>query len=389
MPVSRRGFIRTLGGSGIVLAAGAVGLNRCDRMPDIAVAPWTGAMTETDPRRFALAHALLAPNPHNMQPWLADLRIDGEITLYPDPERLLPETDPYGRQILIGHGAFIELLDLAAREQGYRLTIDLFPDGEAPSDARTEEIAKFAVARIAFFEDRSVLPDPLFRSIPERRSNKEPFDVDRPLTAEDAALLEMAPVSKAVSLTLARDGATATKLSDLVGKAMLLEMQTPAKLKESIDVTRIGAEQIALHRDGIDLNGPMFWWLNKLGFMTAEAAQTPGTMAYKGGIDYALGWSNATRSFGWLTTQGNSRKEQVMAGRAYVRVNLAATAAGVAMHPVSQLLQEYREMEALKSMFLETAQAAPGSTVQMLFRLGYAPQVGPSPRRDLNSLIIT
>ena len=80
-----------------------------DGMPDVAVRPWTEPGDPADLRRWMLAHALLAPNPHNRQPWLADLRRDGEITLVCDGERLLPETDPFGRQIVIGCGAFIEL----------------------------------------------------------------------------------------------------------------------------------------------------------------------------------------------------------------------------------------------------------------------------------------
>jgi hypothetical protein len=133
----------------------------------------------------------------------------------------------------------------------------------------------------------------------------------------------------------------------------------------------------------------MFWWLKHLGLFTPEDAMTPGTMSYQGGVDYALGWASGTRAFGWISTASNSRADQVLAGRDYVRLNLAATAAGVAMHPVSQLLQEYAEMTGLQSDFIEAVQPPEGSTVQMLFRLGYADRVPPSPRRGLDSLVRT
>ena len=45
-------------------------------------------------------------------------------------------------------------------------------------------------------------------------------------------------------------------------------------------------------------------------------------------------------------TEGNDRKTQVNAGRAYVRAQLAATAHGLAMQPLSQALQEYPEQAA-------------------------------------------
>ena len=129
--MQRRSFVRILGG-GIVLAAGAGTLAGCSvfEVPPSAIAAWQGPPPEMDLRRFVLSYALLAPNPHNMQPWLADLGTAGEITLRLDTQRLLPVTDPYGRQILMGAGAFLELLAMAAAERGHRAEVVLFPEGE-------------------------------------------------------------------------------------------------------------------------------------------------------------------------------------------------------------------------------------------------------------------
>ncbi len=130
-PLPRRQFIRLLGG-GAVLAAGVPLAGCAGGLPDAAVAAWSSAGAETDTRRFMLAHALLAPNPHNRQPWLADLSVPDRITLVCDGERLLPETDPFGRQILVGCGAFVELAVIAASQRGRAVTVTAFPDG-APS----------------------------------------------------------------------------------------------------------------------------------------------------------------------------------------------------------------------------------------------------------------
>ena len=76
-----------------------------------ARAPWSEAGESLgDPRLDALAYAILAPNPHNRQPWWFELVDDDKIDVYVDLDRLLPETDPFNRQITIGFGCMLELL---------------------------------------------------------------------------------------------------------------------------------------------------------------------------------------------------------------------------------------------------------------------------------------
>src|SRR5918993_1036874 len=70
--IGRRAFIRILGGS---VVSAAVPLAGCSTdFPADAVADWQGPPAGADLRRWALAHAILAPNSHNRQPWLVDLR---------------------------------------------------------------------------------------------------------------------------------------------------------------------------------------------------------------------------------------------------------------------------------------------------------------------------
>ncbi|MGI9388315.1 MAG: Acg family FMN-binding oxidoreductase [Methyloligellaceae bacterium] len=386
MAISRRGFIRVIGGTTVIVAAGAVGLTQCDQMPSEAVEAWRGPdPEETDPRRRALAYAILAPNPHNMQPWLVDLKEPGVITLYVDRTRLLPQTDPYSRQILIGHGTFLELLDLAAQSGGYRTKITYFPAGAFPEGAVSDK----PVARIEFVRDPSLKIDPLFKQILHRRSNKEPYDKTRTLRSEHADALPSAYRNPALPLKITGDPALVEKLRQIADQAMTIEIKTPRTHMESVERTRIGAREIAKHRDGIDLHGPMFWWANALGLFTREKAATPGTFAYEAGLDYAKGWMENAVSFGWMTSPANRRETQLDTGRAYARLNLRATELGVAMHPLSQALQEYPEMRATQQKLLSATGTPRGHTIQMLFRLGYAERPAPSPRRALKDLVIS
>lgn len=65
---SRRKFLTILGG-GVVLAAGGAAAFMTTRTPTKAIAPWSAAGGYEDPRMQALSYAILAPNPHNRQPW--------------------------------------------------------------------------------------------------------------------------------------------------------------------------------------------------------------------------------------------------------------------------------------------------------------------------------
>ncbi|HWP10309.1 MAG TPA: hypothetical protein VNN06_00700 [Ramlibacter sp.] len=136
--MNRRNFIRVAGG-GVIASAATLPLAGCSLSGDYpaeAIEPWQGPRADAaDVRRWILGYAILAPHSHNLQSWLVDLRQPQEITLYCDLTRLLPETDPFSRQIMMSHGTFLELLDLAARRKGLRANVELFPQGIRPRPA--------------------------------------------------------------------------------------------------------------------------------------------------------------------------------------------------------------------------------------------------------------
>lgn len=378
MAVSRKAFLRIVGGGVVVAAVGVLAVPRLDAMPAVAVEGWRGPdPAEGDPRRRALAWALLAPSPHNLQSWTVDLSQPGTILLRVDVRRLLPLTDPFSRQILIGHGCFLELLTLSAAAEGYRAEITLFPDGAWTLDR--------PVARIAFTKEPGIAIDPLFAQAARRRTVKSAFE-PRPLEpAHRAALL--ASQTGALTIDIADRAENVDRLRTLAIAGSELEMKLPRTHKESIDVARIGAAEIATHRDGISLKGPMIWALRQAGQMTPEKAMTEGTLAWNGGRDYALAGYASARAFGWIASTANDRATQIAVGRAFLRLHLKATELGVALQPHSQTLQEYPEMDELReAMRRETGMPADG-TLQMFFRLGYARDPGPSPRRALASFL--
>lgn len=382
MKLSRRNTLALIGG-GTVAAATAYAGWEVTREPATARQPWSQAGAPEDPRLRALSWALLAPNPHNRQPWLADCRTPNEVTIHAHPGRLLPHTDPFGRQITIGLGCFLELMRMAAAQDGYSTTITPFPDGENP---RAPDAGP--VARVVFARDQGVARDPLFMHARARRSTKEPYDTNR--VVAPAAIANLATQARPA----ARFGGTVAAADiefwrRLTTEAFGIEFATPRTYRESVELFRIGHREIDANPDGIDLGGPMMEMLRLAGLLTREAALDPSTLAYKGGVDAVTANARTGMGYVWLVTPGNSRKEQLAAGADWLRVNLAATAQGLAFQPMSQALQEFPEMERLYAE-VHRRLAPAGGTVQMLARIGYcADVIPPSPRWPVSSFVRT
>ncbi|MFP1632710.1 Acg family FMN-binding oxidoreductase [Zhengella sp. ZM62] len=367
MNVSRRRVLSLIGG-GVVLAAAGGGYV-ATRTATRAVEPWKLAGEYGEIRRNALSWALLAPNPHNLQPWQAELIGDDRVALSMDATRTLPHTDPFGRQITIGMGCFIELMRMAAAQAGYGVDLTVYPDGE---DGGRVAIARFVPGAAA--------PDPLYAAVAERRSCKEPFE-DRPVPADAIAALR----EHGIVVT----GADAVQaLRNLTWEAWVIEMETPRTWKESIDLLRIGARQVDASPDGIDLTGAFFNLGGTLGFITQENQLPLDSMGARMTADIYREVMARTPAYVLQVSDGNTRRDQLEAGARWLRLNLATTALGLSLHPVSQALQEYPEM-AGPYQRIHDLYATPGQTVQMLGRLGYGPKIPQTPRWRLEDKLVS
>lgn len=367
--MDRRDFIRLAGGGMVMAAAGCASTG-----PDPRAAWDHPGAGERDPRRRALSWAILAPNPHNMQPWLADLSEPGAITLYVDRTRLLPVTDPFNRQIVIGCGAFLELLCLAAAAEGLTAAITPFPAGEPAPLLDDRPIARITISP-------GGRADPLFAQALNRRTNRSRYD-GRAVAAEAAATIGAAAAVPGVAFGSTVAGPVLDRLRAEVFEGSVIEANTPDAHKESLERTFLGAKAVAAHRYGISIEGPAIEGAVAAGLLTREKMATPGSWAFKQEIAMMKTGAESAAGFIWLATAGNSRVEQIAAGRAYLRANLAATGLDLSMQPWSQGLQEYPTMAGLFAR-LHAELAPNGGRLQMLSRIGYAKPIAPAPRRGL------
>ncbi|MFO7855089.1 MAG: hypothetical protein R6V44_07710 [Paracoccaceae bacterium] len=165
-------------------------------------------------------------------------------------------------------------------------------------------------------------------------------------------------------------------------------MFTPRTLKESIDLMRIGKAEIVATPDGIDLSGAFLEGLSLLEQLDRASLSDPASAAFAQGLAMYHAIFAATPAF--LSVAGPATREgEIAAGRRWTRIHLAATAAGLSLHPVSQSLQEYPEMAELFDEIHGLIPAPAGQRLHMLGRVGYGPETPASPRWPLETRIRT
>jgi hypothetical protein len=386
MEISRRNALYAVGGATVALV-GAGGLFAATRTPDKAYEAWAEIESATPPdiRLDAFRHAILAPNPHNRQPWRIKLVGTDQALISCDLEKRLPQTDPFDRQTVIGFGCFLEIARIAAAERGFRMDIEPFPEG-LPG----ERLDARLIAAARFIRDASIKKDPLFRFIATRRSNKRPYDMAKPVGQQTlAALAASSPDWAGLYVVATKDETLMQSLRALSWHAWLIEFNTRHTWQETVDLMRIGKAEIEANPDAVAIGGAFLDTMALTGQVTRAKMATPGSIAHNSVIDRYRPTLASGMAYSWIITDSNTRQDQLLAGQAWVRVNLEATRQNLGFHPISQALQEYEEMQAEYAKVHTMLGAKPGQCVQMLARLGHGETIGKTPRWPLATKLMT
>jgi hypothetical protein len=386
-PLSRRSFIIH---SGVFLGAAALA-GRCASAArqagargDDPIENARAAGLGDRPILVALNAGITAPNPHNTQAWKFRILARDEALLYVDETRLLTVTDPPARQIHMGQGCLLELTAAAASALDQTAEIELFPEGYVPE----RDIGKKPVARIRLRPGAAL--DPLATAIGRRHTVRSAY-FGPALTSAEFQSLARATAPRVSQLKFTTAGAELDAHLDRHFAGFTLETMTRRTGEESREWFRIGEREIFSKRDGISLrdNGvPAFqrWFIET--FILSHEPESffdPDGMAqfletYKANLYTARGQIQ-------VITAGNSVRDWVLAGRDYARLHLAATAAGLVMRPMSQLLQEFPEMRELREEYERFSGVRPPAKIQIVALLGRGDHDYYSPRRPLSAMV--
>ena len=394
--MQRRDFIKIMGVTSSVILVPSI-LNASDDKymdkycDNNILNNWDGHnLNEQDIRIKVLSYAILAPNPHNKQSWLVDLKSNDTIELYVDQSRLLPHSDPFHRQIHIGQGTFLENLSISASHFGYKAVISYFPQGEYNNII----VENKAIASITLQKDSSIKEDKLFNSILNRHSNKREYE-NKTVPLDNIIELKTKlnnPYNDDYSLQFHDKEEIVSNFRKIARDAMKIESQNVKANLETIEMFRFNEKEVEKYKDGFSLaqsgkSSIARFFIENL-FLSREKALKDPVSFGKSAIEMTQNQVDSTKTFGILTTKGNSRLNQVKIGRVYARLNLLVNSMGLVMHPISQILQEYPDMKQLQKDFLSVTNTKKDETIQMFFRLGYADETTHSPRRDIKDIIV-
>ena len=374
--MDRRRFL-----SGSALALGTVALpltvGSCARSPVIGA--WEGMPSNVDARTLALSYALLAPNAHNTQPWLIELVGQQGLRLFVDRERLLHATDPLFRQIYVSQGTFLELFCIGASAAGHGVDVRLFPEG-TEMDAPVASLTLTSAGKA---------PDPLVEQVIRRRSNRRVYE-DRLAPEQDLESLAQIGGDEIRGRWLQSQERT-RDLAELCAQAMAIEVRDRKRNEETARWFRLSDAEFERNRDGFGLpqsgiTGVTRWFAESFMLDRKGLAEPEGSFA-KRAVELTRGQARSAPAFLLQTSANNDRPTQVLAGRAFARMQLTATRLGLATHPMSQALQEYGDMAPLFERFKQVLEIPAGHTIQMFARVGYAAPTFPAPRREVADIV--
>ena len=306
--------------------------------------------------RTVVELASLAPSVHNTQPWR--FTWDGStLTVLEDPTRALPVLDPAGRERRISCGSAVLMARLAFAELGYAVDVRLHPGPERLADLRV-------TGRTTASADDSALA----QAIARRTTDRDPFD-DRPLPAQlQAALMQAAEQEGARLRFLGEESAADTvELQVLLSHADDSQRHDPAYLAELAawrrDREAEGIPSRALPSVPVELRGSS-WVLRDFdagkGEHAARGSEPPPaehpTVVVVG-------------------TEGDERLDWLTAGQGLGRLLLQATVAGLAVQPMTQVL----EVPVLRARMRHVLGVV--GHPQMLLRVGHGRSAPVSRRR--------
>jgi hypothetical protein len=351
--MKRKNFLQIAGGT--VLAAGGLGYAFSDKSNFVRADSEPGASAKSPlapDEREILYLASLAPSGHNTQPWFVTYIEPYHWIIGNDKRKWLPAVDPAQRETILSIGAFLQNLVYAASSAGYRCQVTVLATMNQAEEIAVVKLTKsghtpgYDVSRIK--NRRTVrsnyLPDALTQEDQHYLFGGEPdfFHFFSNTTTEYRFLNEQ---------TIA---------------ATRVQSDRDAAQRELSEWVRFSSSDARKKSDGLTTASMEIGGL--AGFFVRNTYDK-GSVMKKNFRDQNVDTVRAevAQSAGWLliTSRDNATAALLETGQRMQRLFLNVRDKGVAMHPMTQILEE--------PQFSQTINKSVGlpDPIQFILRLGY------------------
>ncbi len=352
-------------------------------------APWKRLYHQNfdDPRLQVVAQGLLAYSQFNLQPWrvVLDYQDSTVFWLYADTSRALRTTDMFARRITFDQGTFLQYAILGAEHLGYHSRVELFPKGEYGLLGDWIGIDSLPVARVQLTPADKQNPG-LYQAMFDVRLSRVPFR-DTPIPTRLEEFFHRQNYNSQMRLQLVRAEDDRDLLQEILQAALEIDRNLKRVVNE-VTFFRTTEYQKNRYRDGLTADtfdystlGKFFW---QVSHALMPVVQQDAADILVASLSRVV---ESSPAYVVISSQHNGRVDQLRAGMLFARIQLVATAVGVAVLPIPQVVRDYPEMFD-PYVDLHAGFALRGFRVQMVAGLGLpARQVAPEPRRFMLDIV--
>lgn len=322
--------------------------------------------------REILYLASLAPSGHNTQPWFVKYIEPFHWIVGNDKSKWLPAVDPLQRETILSIGAFLQNMEYAASHYGYNCQWNMLA-----TDNQSENVAE------VIFHKTSSAPGYDISTIGSRRTVRSGFlsevlrkeDLDYLIGGEDD-YFHYVPNNTKEYFWLNEQTIEANRLQ-------MFRDDAEAELARWIRFGSSDAEKYCdgLTTAGMELDGITGWVARNF-----FDEQTVMKRSFRNqGIDKVK--KQVSQSGGWIILTGNDSSVSGLldSGRRMQRLFLRVRSKGIALHPMTQILEEMQPGQTVNSSI------GINEKIQFILRTGYVRKY-PSPvslRRPVDWFIRT
>lgn len=305
-----------------------------------------------DDEREILRLASLAPSGHNTQPWRIRYMEPYHWIVANDPAKWLPAVDPMQRETILSIGAFIQNLEYAAACAGYSCAFTLLA-----RDNRSREVMEVRLKKI---NNRSSFDT---GKIEKRRTVRSGY-LETPIKKEDIKYL--ADGEQENFQFFSNQSPEYRWLNEQTIEANRLQTYRDDAQSELADWMRLSSGSAKKHCDGLttasmELKGIPAWMVRNF----YGKKDIMGKKFREQGLDKVK--QQVSRSGGWLliTSKDHATATLLETGKRLQRILLKIRERHIAIHPMTQILEE----ETCKQAFYQSFGMK--DEVQFILRTGY------------------